>query len=132
MAEEDGTINTQMKIFLNSSPRTIETYKAQPKKEFSKDGNRTIFTTIKQKKKRKAFQLNNESRNTSPGFYTNNKRSSKSEKELIDNIQHSSNYDYFFSRTMQTEAKQYHKKLKDFGQKSLHVLDINISNPRYP
>ena len=119
MAEEEGTIetNTQMKTFPNSSPRTIKKHKDQKAKEFSKDGYRTIFTTIKKKKKRNTSQLNNESRNTSPGFHPNNKRSSKSEKDLIDNIQYSSNYDYFFSRTMQAEAKQYHKKFKDFGQR---------------
>ena len=33
---------------------------------------------------------------------------------------------------MQAEARHCHKKFKDFGQKSLHVLDNNISNPRYP
>ena len=33
---------------------------------------------------------------------------------------------------MQAEARQYHKKFKEYGQKSLHVLDSNISNPRYP
>ena len=33
---------------------------------------------------------------------------------------------------MQAEARQYHKKFKEYGEKSLHVLDSNIYNPRYP
>ena len=33
---------------------------------------------------------------------------------------------------MQAEAKQCHKKFKECGQKSLHVLDRNINNVRYP
>ena len=33
---------------------------------------------------------------------------------------------------MEAEARQYHKKFKEYGQKSLHILDSNISNPRYP
>ena len=33
---------------------------------------------------------------------------------------------------MQAEAKQCHKKFKECGQKSLHVLDNNIRNVRYP
>ena len=33
---------------------------------------------------------------------------------------------------MQAEAKQCHKKFKECGQKSLHVLDRNIGNVRYP
>lgn len=33
---------------------------------------------------------------------------------------------------MQAEAKQYHKKFKECGKKSLHVLDRNIGNVRYP
>ena len=33
---------------------------------------------------------------------------------------------------MQAEAKQCHKKFRECGQKSLHVLDRNINNARYP
>ena len=33
---------------------------------------------------------------------------------------------------MQAKARCYHKKFKMFGQKSLHILDSNIRNPRYP
>ena len=33
---------------------------------------------------------------------------------------------------MQAEAKRNHKLFKKYGQKSLHILDSNISNPRYP
>ncbi len=33
---------------------------------------------------------------------------------------------------MQAEAKEYHKKFKQYGEKSLHVLDRNIGNIRYP
>ena len=33
---------------------------------------------------------------------------------------------------MQAEARKCHKKFKECGQKSLHVLDRNISNVRYP
>ena len=33
---------------------------------------------------------------------------------------------------MQAEARKNHKLFKEYGQKSLHVLDSNISNPRYP
>ena len=33
---------------------------------------------------------------------------------------------------MQAKARCYHKKFKLFGQKSLHILDSNIRNPRYP
>ena len=33
---------------------------------------------------------------------------------------------------MQAEARQCHKNFKKYGEKSLHVLDSNISNPRYP
>ncbi len=32
---------------------------------------------------------------------------------------------------MQAKAKLFHKKLKEYGLKSLHVLDRNISNVRY-
>jgi hypothetical protein len=32
---------------------------------------------------------------------------------------------------METQAKQYHKKFKEYGKKSLHILDRNISNVRY-
>jgi hypothetical protein len=33
---------------------------------------------------------------------------------------------------MQAKAKKNHKDFKKFGQKSLHILDSNIRNPRYP
>ena len=33
---------------------------------------------------------------------------------------------------MQAEARKNHKLFNEYGQKSLHVLDSNISNPRYP
>ena len=33
---------------------------------------------------------------------------------------------------MEAEARQCHKRFKECGMKSLHVLDSNISNPRYP
>ena len=33
---------------------------------------------------------------------------------------------------MEAEARQYHKKFKECDQKSLHVLDSNIINQRYP
>ena len=33
---------------------------------------------------------------------------------------------------MKAQAKEYHKKFKKYGKKSLHVLDRNINNVRYP
>ena len=33
---------------------------------------------------------------------------------------------------MQAKARKNHKNFKKFGQKSLHILDSNIRNPRYP
>jgi len=33
---------------------------------------------------------------------------------------------------MQAKAKKNHRNFKNFGQKSLHILDSNIRNPRYP
>ena len=33
---------------------------------------------------------------------------------------------------MQAEARRNHKLFKKYGQKSLHILDSNIYNPRYP
>jgi len=33
---------------------------------------------------------------------------------------------------MEAEARQCHKRFKECGMKSLHVLDSNIMNPRYP
>ena len=33
---------------------------------------------------------------------------------------------------MQAESRKYHKKFRKYGQKSLHILDKEINNPRYP
>ena len=33
---------------------------------------------------------------------------------------------------MQAQARKYHKQFKKYGQKSLHILDKNVNNVRYP
>ena len=81
MAEEQGTIETNEHVEENpdGSPKTLETGTAQETKEFSKEGNKTIPSNTKIKKKKKISKLNLESRNSSNGFYKQYRSTSRTE-----------------------------------------------------
>ena len=81
MAEEQGTIETNEHVEENpdGSPKTLETGTAQEIKEFSKEGNKTISSNTKIKKKKKISKLNLESRNSSNGFYKQYRSTSRTE-----------------------------------------------------
>ena len=81
MAEEQGTIKANELIQENpeSSPKTFEAGTAQETKEFSKEGNKTISSFKKTKKKKKIPNLNLDSRNSSNGFYKQYRNSSRTE-----------------------------------------------------
>ena len=98
---------------------TIETIK-------SINQNNTIPTSkkskIKKKKRPSELQLNFNSTSNPTNYKFKSIFSSPS-----------SNYEgYKFTKTMQEKAKKYHKMFKKYGLKSLHILDNNIRNVRYP
>ena len=80
MADEQGTIETNdfMKENQDNPTKTLENGTAVETKE-SKEGNKTISSNNKIKKKKKLSKLNIESRNSSNGFYKQYRNSSRTE-----------------------------------------------------